>query len=437
VGGSAVPPGGYQELPTSSSELNSAMVARLGPLQVATGNTTTGINGKEILVSGIADLTAGGAAAFVGGCDGAKARFARANREGGVNGYTIKYLGCDDTTTSPDTATQLIQKAVLQDKVFAMVPISTFVASAANAALLNKNHVPYFGFGVDPAAYCGWNDLQFAFSVTSASGCTGGIPVGLSSFSSSTLVSYLKATKKDPGSVKLALIGSDTPDEAQAINGEVVMAKAAGMQVVYSQVSLPGPTAPPPSDYTSFAQAIINSGANLVFPLPATVDELVGLSSALKSNGFKGDELQFTITTEDALAVSAIAQALDGAYAVQPMGTVAYPSPQFDQITADLKAISSPAPASSEATLTSYGAADLFLSALSKVQGPLTTEALAAVLNSGYTYPGYGNALCPTIWPADHLAAFACVSLSQIQGTKVKGASDLGDQGGKSYVIRT
>jgi ABC-type branched-subunit amino acid transport system substrate-binding protein len=391
------------------------------------------VSGHTITIEGLADVTAGGVANLSGACDGAKARFERANRDGGVNGFKINYLGCHDTGSSPDTTTTLTQKAVEQDRIFAMVPYSTF---AGDGPLLNQTHTPYFGFGISPPAYCGWTSLQFSFSVTSAESCTTAFS-GASIFSSVGPEAYLKGANIDPHTVKEAIIGGQTAENIAAVKAEALIGKAIGMQVVYTTTSLPGPTSPPPSDYTPYAQAIIHSGANFVFNIAGTTNETLGVAAALKANGYTGGQIQFVINGADALRVPAISQALDGTYSLTPqIGSPVFPSASFSQLASDLKAIGFSAGPGDVGTLTSYGAADLFLAALAKVQEPLTTEKLAAVLNNGFNYPGIGNVVCGSTWPAAHVAASNCGATVQLNGTALKPVTDMGDIGA-SYFVKT
>jgi branched-chain amino acid transport system substrate-binding protein len=415
--------------------LNSLVRSILGPMKMATGSTTRGITGKTITIEGVADETAGGVTQFPGICDGAAARFARANRTGGVNGYKINYLGCHDTGTVPATASQLVQKAIQQDNAFAVIP---FTSAVAPGNPFQQSHTLAFGFGLDPTVYCGWNNTQFGFSVEMAEACQNVLP-NESIFSNVGLMAYVKGANVSPHSIKLALIGNQTPVDITAIKAEALIAKSMGMTVVYSSNAIPPPTSPAPSDYTPFAHSIISSGANLLFDIAGTFNEYLGLSQALKANGYKGQQVQFAITDNATLAIAPIASAFDGSYALTAqIGSAVFPSASNAQVAADLKAIGSKAPAESLGTLTSYGAADMFLAALSQVKGPLTTEKIANLINAGWTYPGYGNSVCPAIWPAGHLAASNCGAVVKISAAakNVTPILNLTTDLGQNYLIK-
>ena len=411
------------------NQISSIVTQKLGKLKIATGNTTRGVNGKTITIEGIASVSQAGTTTLPGSCDGAKAAFAAANRQGGVNGYKINYLGCHDDGTNPTTANQLTQTAVEQNNVFAMVPWSS---QGGSATLLNKDHVPYIGFGYNQAAYCGWNNTQFGFSVTSAEGCIGAVK-GSTIFSNIGLTSYTQGVKVKPSTVKLAILSQAYPDSETAGNAEVVMGKALGMKVVYNKAAIPGPTSPQLTDYSPIVHQIMASGANFLFD-DASGASVLSVAGGLKAAGWKGAMQQFTFTDASFLNIAAVAQAMDGVYALTAqVGSSAFPSPAIKQVQSDLKAIGSDAPVGL-GTLTSYGSAKLFLAVLKQVKGPLTTEKFAAILNGGYKYPGYGNAVCPSTWPAAHVAASNCGAFIQLSGKTLKPILNLGNYG-TAYLI--
>src|SRR4051794_4480164 len=92
---------------------------------------------------------------------GAKARFERANNEGGVNGRKINYLGAVDNHLDPSQDLSTIKKVVQQDKAFAVVPLISPVL-AQGGQFLVQNKVPFYGWGITPA-YCN-TENGFGFS---------------------------------------------------------------------------------------------------------------------------------------------------------------------------------------------------------------------------------------------------------------------------------
>ncbi len=416
--------------PMSSKEAADLAVQLLGPIKYVTGSTTRGVNGKVITIGGVAEIKdATGQDNYQGVCDGAKARFERANREGGVNGYTFDYVGCADTGGSPEAAKQKVREMVEKKKVFALIPKT--VPSGGSATYLNTRKVPYFGWGID-GDYCGWNDRQFAFSTTGAIACSN-VVRGKTFFSGVGITTYVEGTKQDPKKVKFAIVGSNDAAAAGAVPALANIAKGTGSEVVYSGKPIPGQGSPPLADYTPLAQEIVAAKPTAVYmPIPAS--PIFALIAALRANGYKGDVV---MPFADARLMAVVNQ-IDQAYAETPnMGSLAFPSTEFAQVTKDLKAVGSKAPADGLGSVSSYIGADLFIAALEKVKGPLTTEALAKALNSGLSYPGYGNVACGTIWPGAHVVSSTCGALVQFDA-KTKSIRPLADfrEVGENYLFK-
>lgn len=398
--------------PLDDAAASKAVLDRLGPIDLATGDTTRGVDGKVITIGGVADVrNQEGIENFPGVCDGARARFERANRDGGVNGYTFRYVGCTDAASDVTRTREAVQEMVEDREVFGLVP---FTATTSNSRdYLNKAHVPYFGWGISPD-YCGWNESQFAFSITGSLGCENVLP-GSIAYSSVGLESYLAASGKKAGDVQAALVGVSQSASEVSISSLRGVGLGLGMKVPYAKAPLPGPGAPPLADYTPIASEIISSGANLVALTtpPATLFPVV---AALRAGGYSGDILIFFSDER----LTAVADQLDGVYAMSSnFGSSVFPSDTFRAVAADLKAVGSSASAGSSGTLTSYYSADLFLSAFAELgDKPVTTEALAGVLNSGFEYSQVGNAMCGSTWPEYRVLASNCAAVLRFDGEK-------------------
>jgi branched-chain amino acid transport system substrate-binding protein len=398
-------------VPLSIAEASKIAIDTLGAIKVPEGATVRGINGKVITIGGVATAKdPNGTELFPGVCDGAKARLERANREGGVNGYTFKYVGCADDGQNPSNTQQQVQQKVEKDNVFALIPYTSVVGK--NAEYLSGKHVPYFGWGINAADYCGWNDKQFGFAATMAISCTTAMP-GKAFFSSVGLETYLQGVKKDPKGLKVAFVGANQSASAVSINAFRQIGLNLGMDVVYAKTPIPDTTSPPLTDYTPVAQEIISSGAQVaIMPLSST-GSVLGLIGALKKGGYTGDTLIFFADSR----LGPLAPQLDKVYAATGnYGVGSFDSPQFQQVKADLAAIDSKASYDASGTLTSYVSADLFLTALATVKGDLTTEAISHAINDGLEYPALGNLVCATSWPAGHVVAANCQAMIQFDG---------------------
>jgi branched-chain amino acid transport system substrate-binding protein len=388
------------------------ILAALGKLPVLTTETTRGITGKVIKVGSTTTDTKGGQHTQPGICDGAKARFTRANKEGGVNGYTFDFVGCKDDTAQPGVAQQNVQDLVEGQKVFAIVEYNSATGNLGN--YFKDNNVPYFGaLGVD---YCGWADKIYAASISGESVCASSLP-GKAVVNTASLTSILKATGKNPKDIKLALFSaSDSYYRASMVN-QVAAAKALGINVVYSATDLPSASEPQLADFTPVATKLIASGANTVMSI-VTAPATLGTFAALKSNGYTGD-LWWTGVSSSLMNDPGTAATMDGVVASTPNAALAFGDAPLAQITADMKAVGSTYAADQIGTLGSYTAADLFIQTLQKVSGPLTAEKMMNVLNQGgFTYKGIPGVSCDMSWPAGRVLSPGCSGVVKYDAAK-------------------
>jgi branched-chain amino acid transport system substrate-binding protein len=378
----------------------------LGALPVQTGDTTRGINGHVITIGGVGTNTKAGQQTLPGLNVGAQARFARANREGGVDGYTFKYVGFTDDTGLPGPAQQGVQQLVENAKAFAVVPFTS--ASGTVGTYLNKNKVPYIGWlGQD---YCGWASVPYAFSLLGEASCASSSVPGKVVGYTGTFQAYIKASGKKASDVKLAIYGTSDAYAKSAVVALADAAKSVGIKVVYTETDLPSATEAPLTDYTPVATKILQSGANAVYSA-VSVPAMLGVTAALKSNGYKGDFLD-SFAAQALLQNPATAQVVDGSYALVDYGNAGFGTGTVKRVASDLKAIGSSAPADGVGTLTSYWAADLFIQALKKVTGPLTAEKFANVLNQGgFTDAAIPGLTCSETWPTGRLLAPDCIGV--------------------------
>lgn len=383
------------------------ITSKLGPLAVQNGNTVRGINGKVITLCGVGTNTKAGQATVPGLSDGSKARIERANREGGVNGYTFNYVGFTDDTGLPGPAQQAVQDCVESKKAFALVPFVS--ASGVVGSYLNKNRVPYFGWlGSD---YCGWKDKPYAFSIEGETLCPSSLPGNQTIGNTAQLTAYLTATGKKAADVTVYIYGTSDPFGVAAVNAAKAAAAGLGMKAT-TEADLPSATEPPLTDYSPIANKIMQSGTNLVMA-ETSPPAILGVTGALKSAGFTGQYLD-ALAVQQLLTNPATAQTIDGSYASLFYGSESFGADKLQQVAADLKAIGSPAPVDGEGTLTAYWSADLFLQALKAVNGPVTAEALANVLNQGgFIDKAIPGVSCGQTWPAGRVVTPLCSGLVQ------------------------
>ncbi|MER6978317.1 ABC transporter substrate-binding protein [Streptomyces carpinensis] len=391
--------------PLTAQQAGAEINKILGDLPELTGETVRGINGKVITIGGTGTNTKAGQHTLPGLDVGAKARFARANREGGVNGYTFNYVGFQDDNGQPGASQQATQDLVESKNAFALVPYVP--ASGVNGDYIVKHKVPAFGWlGQD---FCAWDKNPWMFSTTGQGSCPSVLP-GKAVGTSSALEQYLKATGKDVSSVKFGIFSSSDPYGKAGAIGAKATAENLGMDVVYAVADLPSATEPPLTDYTPIASRIMASGANVV-SASVTAPALLGVYGALKSLGWTGDMI-YGQAAQALLDNPSTARIVDGMIGTTNAGALAFGTDSFAQVTEDLKAIGSNAPADGIGTVTTYWAADLFLQAFAKIQGKPTTEKLANVLNGGtFTYQAIPGVTCSQSWPVGRVLGSACAGV--------------------------
>src|ERR1700722_1471521 len=281
-----------------------------------------------IVVGGQGDLSA-----FPGVSAGFHARIARFNRDGGLGGRKIEFLGVLDDNLTPSTSAIHTQQLVLDDHVFADAPFESEVCETGQGTLLKENQTPFVGIGAcgawsatnrwgfAPAGYLSNPDVQ-----------TDEIDKQIIDVTKTAL--HLSTASK----VKLALIGIDASYGAADVHALTGVAKGLGATVVYSEASLPLDV----TNYTPYVQALLSSGANAVFEVLGTAGA-VGLAAALKAANFKGVVANAVAYFPGQLAGNPSEEsALQGTYVTSSWPVEQNDSPASLQEEKDLKAIGQP-----------------------------------------------------------------------------------------------
>jgi hypothetical protein len=338
---------------------------------------------------------------------GAKARFARANREGGVAGRTIDFKGAIDNQIDPSKDLSIAKQIVMQDKAFAAVPVVSAVLSQGGQ-FWTQNNIPFFGWGISPA-FCN-NDVGFGFT-----GCL--VPTNKDNRVSTAAAGLLDKSLGIPnGKGKtVALIAED--DTAGSFGLKTVEAAfvADGWKVTYGKASLPSGS--PVTDFTPFAQAILTSNSghapDVMFHVTKPPN-IVGLSNSLRNSGFKGVQVNAVTYGKSFLASGSSRAALDGEYVYIQYGSFENGSAANQQMLADVKAVAPKQTQLTQDIAIGYYSADLFLHDLQKVGHKLSRKAFLAAANDGSTYQ-VPNGLGTLSYPKNHVSAVPCGSLVQIK----------------------
>jgi branched-chain amino acid transport system substrate-binding protein len=348
---------------------------------------------------------------------GAKARFQRANDEGGVNGRKINYLGSIDNKLDPSQSLPVVKKIIQQDKAFAIVPLLDTQLSSGGT-YLTQNKVPIFGWGTVPA-FCN-NDNGFGFT-----GCL--VPTAKDSQVSTLAAGVMeKALGVSDGKGKtVAMISEDSTAGTFGIKVIEAAFVADGWKVTYSKSSIPAGTAT--TDFTPYAQAIMTSNGGKAPDVVAhitTTPNAVGLTQALTNAGFKG--LQENAVTYDPkyLASAQTKAALEGSYVFIQYGDFQNGSDANKQMLADVQKVDPSVKELTQDIAIGYYSADIFLNGLKKTGKQLSRDAFLKAMNDGSTYE-VKDGLGAISYPKAHTAAVPCGSLVQIKNGAYKEAVPL------------
>lgn len=229
-------------------------------------SSSPGVSANTITLGYIGDVS-GPISSLTGqGVQGAEARIALQNAQGGIDGRKL-VLKVQDTQSSPNNVLTNAQTLVSEDHVFAVIEFSCVFAGAA--PYLKQLNVPVVSG--QPCDGYEWADRSNTNMV-----------VGAGSNTVQASAAYQATVLKRAGVTKLALVTTSAPAAAPANARSIAKAAtAAGIQVVYVNTS----ETTPATALGSVAVAIQRSGANgLSVNLPRNADNLT-LFASLKAQG--------------------------------------------------------------------------------------------------------------------------------------------------------
>ncbi|KPM52184.1 branched-chain amino acid ABC transporter substrate-binding protein [Frankia sp. R43] len=358
---------------------------------------TRGITADSITIGGLAYLTSANGSSMAGTEVGAKARFERANAEGGINGRKINFIGVSDDGQDIARNAQQARRLIEQEKIFAAVPLMT-----SNTGYLDtfcENVVPFFGWGFNQG-YC---STAIGFGIT---GCQFANEKVATNSLAYTINSLFEGA---PTNHTVAVVGVDNDSARAGVKAIARNLKAAGLDVVYAENPIPvaGLT-----DTTAVVQAVMTSNdgqAPDVVYHSSDFQSVLKLSTALKAAGYEGKQVS---PTYDPRLVGV--KDFDGNYgSLQWLPASDDANPTNKQLLADL-AKYAPGQVASLPTMAGYFAADMFLTAAEKAGPDLTVDKLLAVLNNNYSYQLPGS-LPESRWPLNHFISTPCSSVAQIK----------------------
>ena len=369
-------------------------------------NPQRGVTDDSIKVGGLLTLSGATTALYTDSEAGARARFERANAEGGVHGRTIDFVGAEDDGMESSRQVDAARRLVDED-VFAVVPLLSAIPSWKDTFC--DAVMPTFGWAFT-AAWCG-TTVSFGIS-----GCLVNPDRTTNSLAVGAIVDALEGTDNT-----LALIGNE--DEAAQIGLQKTAdaLERYGVDVVYSENIL-SPTSP-----IADASPVVNdiTTSNDGGP-PAMVYQITDFSNtsavtqALVAAGYEGKLLN-AVGYDPRLADF---EGFDGS--LTNLQWAPFESTDVDfvqQMNADFDEYAPDANRGLPAA-GGYIAADMFLAALEETGPDLTVDSFLETLNGGWTYsvPEFKG---DVTFPLNHVIGSPCANLVELSDGEYSAATPI------------
>ena len=365
--------------------------------------TASGVTDTSIKIGGVLTKTSASGYSTKDAEIGAKARFERANAEGGVNGRKIDFIGAEDDGQDAAKGDAAAKKLVQKDQVFALVPVHA--PNFGGAAFLEQQGVPWFGWATGPQ-WCG-TKTGFGYN-----GCLAPKPgAGSQTWWGRQMADLL-------GGAEGKSVYVQTSDSSGSKYGGTTISQsftAAGFKLVGVNSGLPA--AAPPPDWLPYVNKIMTSNGgkapDVVVSVIAGTKFNVGLYSALKRAGYQGVLTDATSYDAAILKDQASAQALEGVIAAPMFEPFESTAPEIARFKQDVEKVA-PGAVPTQHMAIGYWAADIFLDMLGKAGKDLTRERFLAVGNGDYLYENAGFGRIQ--YPKDHSEPNGCGALVRLEG---------------------
>jgi branched-chain amino acid transport system substrate-binding protein len=343
-----------------------------------TAATPAGVTRGSVTVVGLVGVGAASSGAEIG----AQARFARADRGGGVAGRTVTYAGnAADATTAAASA-------------FAVVPA---VSGTLDAAALARSGVPFVG----SASTTAWDGNRFGFGFV---GAQAALQTTVVSPAWGARLRSLLGTAQ--GSLVTIAVDGDELGTAREAQAQASL-RAAGFRVAAS-VTVPAPPAPTP-DLSQFVGALTTGSPAVVMLLtsPATTS---GLADLLAQAGFTG-----TVAADASMYLPSTPATANGMTVLVPTAPLEQRTAANRRLAADVEAFA-PGTDLTPGIAAGYWSADLFLRMLARTGRRLTRARFLAVARR-FSYQVTGT-IGTVRWPAAHSQGVPCGALVQSDGSR-------------------
>jgi ABC-type branched-subunit amino acid transport system substrate-binding protein len=361
----------------------------------SSGGEVRGVTATEIKIGGLGEATT-----YVGVEAGAKARFERANREGGINGRMIDYIGFKDDGKDAGRDLDQTRELIDSEGVFAVAPVITQFFLPQSSDLLAQNKVPFVGWGFMPG-FCD-NPYGYGFN-----GCL----IGTKYINSALVDPVLNAVGKPMADIRVAIqSGDDITGKSGAAQYADTVEKR-GAQVVYNEQNIPTDTQT--TDYSPFVQEIIKSNPDVVYS-STRFSDVIGLTTALRQAGYTGPVVNFVTYVPGLLdAQPDLAAALEGVWVNSQIPPSESESPAVKQVADDLSAIGED-PFVTLGASVGYWSADVLVQQLTAAGADLTPETFQAAMQD-FTYTPLEGGIGPVTFPQDQSGPTPCSALVEIK----------------------
>ncbi len=327
------------------------------------------------------------ASQFAPNLPGVKSWVAYENAHGGVAGHHIN-LKVYDNESSPSVAVSNAHLAVEQG---AQAFIDTDSLFDSYAPYLEAQGMPVYAFGITPGFYGPNNFFSFSGNVTNGK--------------SDTAYKFADQIHR----TKWAVVSDPSPADSIDSKGVSALAKANGIDVVYTNFSLDASNT---ASLLAVAQAIKSSGANLV---------------SIASTGNSEPQLQVDLSQVGASNVWVLSGSNFALNLPKQFGTalngymfesfVAPTTVSASGVQTYLSAMKQYEPSSDPSIFNSevgWGAASMLGAAIQKIgSGPVTKASIVQASNSLQNFNADGF-LAPVSFPAFHTEATQCLSFVQV-----------------------
>ncbi|GLW62669.1 hypothetical protein Arub01_09130 [Actinomadura rubrobrunea] len=382
---------------TGCATSNEANEASSGPSGAA------GVTDDAVKVGGVLTVTSATGYSTGGAELGAKARFARANAEGGVHGRRIEFIGVEDDGMTPDKGAAAARRLVQKEKVFALVPVSA--PQFGGAEFLERRNVPWIGWATGPF----WCGKRSAFGFN---GCLAPSP------GHGTQTWWGRQVAAQLGGAAGRSVWVQATDSTASKYGVQTIAKsftAAGFTLAGTSAALPAQS--PPQDWSPYVNKIMKSDGgkapDVVVSVMAGGKFNSGLYAALKKAGYTGMITDATSYDPHVLRDQQTARALDGVYAAPQFEPYESDAPEVARLKADVRKVGGPDAVLDQHVATGYWSADVFLKMLEKAGKDLTRESFfKAAEDFSYENRGFGR----TRFPAGKTEPSGCGALVRLRG---------------------